>query len=264
MLIDAVSEQKQIITVSVPLTTTSGKTRVKQRDSVFGYGLPFASRTNKFNLKNYIEWQIGYDAVVPKNEENYDKKKFPNYDMTTLKNIYWTGSNGKNKTLYELSEYLYYFIKWGIILKKQISTLKTFLEKIDRDDLLDNHQHCQIKRTNPSEKNINNLDFLALRVEYPQLIYKFKQYEIIAEITIREKQRAVGTQPMLYFCYPITELQSKVPLIGRCANKKEFANFEFNSKNSFIILDMIKIFGMLSPSHQFDTLAIIETILKST
>ena len=46
----------------------------------------------------------------------------------------------------------------------------------------------------------------------------FGDYEIIAEITIREKQRAVGTQSMLYFCFPITELKSEDPLIGRCAN----------------------------------------------
>ncbi|PIR39966.1 MAG: hypothetical protein COV33_02385 [Candidatus Zambryskibacteria bacterium CG10_big_fil_rev_8_21_14_0_10_34_34] len=67
---------------------------------------------------------------------------------------------------------------------------------------------------------------------------------------------------MLYFCFPITELKSESSLIGRCANTKEFAYFEINKNNSFIILEMVKIFGMLSPSHQYDTLEILDLIIN--
>ncbi len=91
----------------------------------------------------------------------------------------------------------------------------------------------------------------------------FKHYEVITEITIREKQRAVGVQPMLYFCFPITELISDTHLIGRCANLKEFADFKINKDNSFIIVEMIKIFGMLSPSHKHDTIEIMDLVIKS-
>ena len=115
-------------------------------------------------------------------------------------------------------------------------------------------------------KQINSdydLDFEILKIEYPQLIHKFKHYEVITEITIREKQRAVGVQPMLYFCFPITELISDTHLIGRCANLKEFADFKINKDNSFIIVEMIKIFGMLSPSHKHDTIEIIDLVIKS-
>jgi hypothetical protein len=66
---------------------------------------------------------------------------------------------------------------------------------------------------------------------------------------------------MLYFCFPITELQAEIPLIGRIANTKEFAHFVFDKNNSDIILEMIKIFGMLSASHKFDILAILQTII---
>ncbi len=67
---------------------------------------------------------------------------------------------------------------------------------------------------------------------------------------------------MLYFCFPITELESDNPLIGRCANTKEFAYFKINKNNSFIMLEMVKIFGMLSPSHQYDTLEILDLIIN--
>ncbi len=66
---------------------------------------------------------------------------------------------------------------------------------------------------------------------------------------------------MLYFCFPITELISDRPLIGRTANKKEFAYFKLDKNNANIVLEMIKIFGMLSGSHKFDILKIIDLII---
>lgn len=262
MLIKQLNSENKTIIVDVPLTTITGKTRVKQRDYILGYGLPFASRQSVFNQKNYIEWQIGYDAIVPHNINDFKSDKFKNFANTSIKDINFIGNNGKNKTLYELSEYLFYFTKWNVFSKQQLQNLEIFVQSISIDDLLDKHAHCQIKRTHPIEKKINNAKFHALTVEYPQLVHQFSGYEIIAEITIREKQRAVGSQPMLYFCFPITQLQANQPLIGRCAERKEFAQFEFNENNAFIVIEMIKIFGMLSVSHQYDTMQIIQTILE--
>ncbi len=217
------------------------------------YGLPYASRSKPIGHDNYIEWQIGYDIHTT------DK----NFDKTTLKHITFEAYNGKTKSLYELSEYLFYFYSWGVISSKELTSLKEFVSNIDDENLLDNHKHCQIKRTHPSEKTINSIKFDAMTIEYPQLVHRFGSLEIIAQITIREKQRAVGTQPMLYFCFPICELQTK-NLIGRCTNKKELSVFVFDQKNCFIILEMMKIFGMLSPSHKADTIAIIDTIQNFT
>jgi hypothetical protein len=262
MFIESVNKDKQEIIVKIPLTTTSGKIRVKQRDNIFGYGLPFASRTYKFNQKNYIEWQIGYDAKVPKDINNFEEKKYKNYDLTTIKDYYFIGHNESNKTIYELSKYLYYFHLWDIINNVDLVNLCEYLDNLSEYELLDNHKQCQIKRTNPKETKINDIDFYTSIIEYPQLIHRFGKYEIIAEITIREKQRAVGTQPMLYFCFPITELKAHTPLIGRIANKKEHANFIFNKDNCFIILEMIKVFGMLSTAHRFDIIKILKTIIK--
>jgi len=261
MSIELIKDEKKII-VKIPLTTTSGKTRVKERDNIFGYGLPFASRTNPFNQKNYIEWQIGYDAVIPSDVSDFKEDKYKNYTATTLKNKNFVGDNGKHKTLYELSEYCYYFYQWGIFTKEQLIKLKHYLNDLNKSDLLDKHTHCEIKRTHPKTEIINAIEFHTSTIEYPQLVHKFGAYEIIAEITIREKQRAVGIQPMLYFCFPITQLQTIKPLIGRTAEKKEFADFVLNKDNAFIVLEMIKIFGMLSSAHRFDTIAILETIIK--
>ena len=250
MYIEKVDRDKKELLVAIPLTTPREKIRVKERDNIYGYGLPFASRTNKFNQKNYIEWQIGYDIEVG---EEFSKKL--NRDLTTIKEIQFIAYNKKNKYLYELSEYLYYMVDFGVITIDKLDKLREFLENLDDSDLVEKHSHCQIKRTHPQIEKINNLDFELLKIEYPQLIYKFKNYEI--EITIKEKQRAVGIQPMLYFCFPITELITNKPLIGRSAKKQEFAYFKFDKNNMKIILEMIKIFGMLSISHRYDILTII-------
>ena len=256
MYIEKMDKKQKELLVAIPLTTTSGKTRVKQRDNIYGYGLPFASRTNKFNQKNYIEWQIGYDIEVGK---EFSEKL--NRDLTTIKDIKFTAYNKKKKYLYELSEYLYYMVDFGLISIDKLNELKDFLNNLDDSNLIEKHSHCQIKRTHPQNEKINNLDFEILKVEYPQLIHKFKNYEIIAEITIREKQRAVGVQPMLYFCFPITELISDELLIGRTAKVKEFAYFKFDKNNAEVILEIMRIFGMLSISHRFDILKIIDLII---
>ncbi len=257
MYIEKIDYEHKELLVAIPLTTTSGKTRVKQRDSIYGYGLPFASRSNKFNQKNYIEWQIGFDIEVGKEYSDKVKK-----DLTTIKSITFRAYNKRKKYLYELSEYLYYFVDFGLIEIVELKKLRDFLIGLKDTDLIEKHSHCQIKRTHPQGEKINNIDFEILKVEYPQLIHRFKNYEIIAEITIREKQRAVGIQPMLFFCFPITELYSNTPLVGRVANVKEFAYFKFDQENMSIILEMIKIFGMLSVSHRHDILQILDLIIS--
>jgi len=257
LYIENINTDNKEITVAIPLTTTSGKIRVKQRDNIYGYGLPFASRSKKFNLNNYIEWQIGYDIEVGKEYSNKIEQ-----NLTTVKDISFLAYNGKMKYLYELSEYLFYFAKFGIFTVADLQKLKSEISSIDKNSLIDSHPHCQIKRTHPREDNINGLDFEVLKIEYPQLIHKFGDFEIITEITIREKQRAVGVQPMLYFCFPITKLESDEVLIGRTAKKKELAYFKFNKDNAYIVFEMLRIFGMLSISHQYDSIAILDSIIN--
>lgn len=94
------------------------------------------------------------------------------------------------------------------------------------------------------------------------LIHKFKNYEIITEIVVKEKQYAVGTQAMLCLCFPITELKAEPILLGRKAITKETANFILDKNNFQIVPEMIKIFGMLSKSHKEDVLAILEIITR--
>ncbi len=199
------------IAIDIPLAAHTGKIRVKNRPSIFEYGLPFASRREAFSQRNYVEWQIGYDATLDKTDKLAE---------TTLGNFRFSAYNGETKALYELSEYMFYMVKWGFVAKDELGSLIRDVENIKPDDLVENHTSCQIKRTHPRELAINDILFLESKIEYPLLIHRFGVYEVIAEIVVREKQYAIGTQAMLYFCFPITELHSNTPLLGRTATKK--------------------------------------------
>jgi hypothetical protein len=104
MWIKNADETKKELVVVIPLTETTGKTRIKTRSFFNEYGFPVATRTTPFNQLCYVEWQIGYDVVTTKADK---------LNLTTLKDRKFIGANGKEKCLYELSEYVYYFHKWG-------------------------------------------------------------------------------------------------------------------------------------------------------
>ena len=236
------------IFVDIPLATPTGKIRIKSRSMFYEYGIPHATRSIPISQNNYVEWQIGYDVE--------EKKK----NISSLPDISFIAYNGKKKVLYEFSEYLYYLYSWNMITSSELNGTLEFLSNLEEGDLLSNNPDCQITRTHPIEKQINNTTFFGMTLKYPQLVYKFGIYEIIAEITIREKQKAVGIQPMLYLCFPITKLQTSEPLIGRIAQLKETGQFVIDESNYRIVIEMVKIFGMLSPSHQKDTIEILKAI----
>jgi len=248
-----IKELEHKIKVPILLTSVSGKIRIKNRSIVNEYGTPVAVRRDGFALSNYVEWQIGYDVV---------KKKTEKLAESSLPNTEFTGVNGKVKALYELSEYIWYFYKWTIISKEELEDVINYLNSLQSNDLIDNNSELQIDRSHPIAKNINGFDFEYTQVKYPLLIHKFNGYEIVTEIKITEKQYAIGTQPMLYLCFPITELKARTNLIGRTAETKEIAHFEITESNAKVFLEMLKMFGTLSNSHKHDILQIINTILE--
>jgi len=247
-----IKKDEHKIKIPILLTAVSGKIRIKNRSVLNEYGTPVAVKRDGFLLSNYVEWQIGYDVV---------KKEIEKLAESSLPETEFIGANGKVKALYELSEYIWYFHKWDIISREELESVANYLNSISANDLIDNNSELQIDRSHPIAKNINGFNFEYTQVKYPLLIYKFNGYEIITEIKITEKQYAVGTQPMLYLCFPITELKSKNNLIGRCAEVKETAYFEISENNIKVFLEMLKMFGTLSDSHRHDILQIIDTIL---
>lgn len=253
MFISSIKDNE--LKVAIPLTKGTEKTRIKRRSILNEYGVPVSTRSEPFAQNCYVEWQIGYDVITADTEK---------LSRTTMPSIRFTGANGKEKALYELSEYIKYFYDWGTITQEELLNVKNYLTSLNDSDFFDNsitHPQLAIRRTNFVETELNGLKFLRTQVEYPMHVHKFGNFEVVTEIIIKEKQYAIGVQPMLYFCFPITELENSEQLLGRTANTKEMAEFKINSENIKVFIEMLKIFGMLSRNHNTDVLTILDTIL---
>ncbi|MDR1894455.1 MAG: R.Pab1 family restriction endonuclease [Spirochaetales bacterium] len=252
MWIENCNEAAKELSIAIPLTKGTEKTRIKKRSFFNEYGFPVATKSEAFSQSCYVEWQIGYDVVTAEPEK---------LKKTTLKKITFTGANTKEKALYELSEYVYYFYKWQVIPKQDLLNILLFLKNLKGTDFVDKNPELSIERTHPVPKSINSIDYQWTQVKYPVLIHKFGKYEILTEIIIKEKQYAIGVQPMLYFCFPVTELKSKKQLVGRTAEAKETASFIIDAKTISIFVLMLKMFGTLSENHNKDIITIVEKII---
>lgn len=231
-----------IINYELPLTAVAGKVRIKERVTFSDYGLPIAPTQTRINIKHYIEWQIGYDEVVAKDD------------------FHFIGANGKHKKLFELSEIVRKFYQNGVISKNILLVLKAQIEQ--NDELIE--REMKIMRSNFVPRKIANIDFLEAQISCPLLVYS--DDEFLSEIVVREKQRAVGVQGMLYFCFPVHLLKNangRRDFLGRCINSKEKGYLEINQSNIHIFLKMLQIFGILSHNHKHDIIEILTFMLKS-
>ena len=241
------SEELKVI---LPLTRPTAKIRIKERSFFCDYGLPVAGRSQKLGLKDYVEWQIGYDLLA--NASNKTK--------TTLQESTFANYKGENKYAYELSEILYYSFTHGLLKADQIKKVYEQIKNVPEVDTLESREDMAICRTNPLSTIVNGVDFYRMTVKHPMLVHKFGKYDIYAEVITKEKQYAVGTQAMLYVCLPITALRFKRNVIGRTLDVKETADWVVRQEEASLALELFRIFGMLSPKHRFDVLAILKML----
>jgi len=245
--------ENEKIEVSIPLTKGAEKVRIKKRPMLNAYGIPVATKTETFSNACYIEWQIGYDVIT----KDHDKLL-----LTRFHDKRFIGANGLEKALYELSEYIKLFYDWKIISEGDLSEFEDYIKGIQEEDFIENHKDLKILRQEFEDKKINGFDFLFTRVMYPLLVYKVGNFEIMSEIIIKEKQRARGIMPMLYLCFPITELDNGSSYIGRTAKTKELGTLTIDKNNINVFIEIFKLFGTLSQAHNHDIQKIIECIKK--
>ncbi|RKV38618.1 R.Pab1 family restriction endonuclease [Helicobacter pylori] len=244
-----IDDSKKAIEVSIPLTSISGKARVKIRHAFSDYGISTATRKIPFSLKHYVEWQIGYDVPIK------DKEKL---ELTTLKDekYHFLGANNKVKTLYELSEMIDYAKRLGLISLENLENTLKYLEK-QKQFIEDNFIRERFR-----SHQFGGMDFELSRISYPLLIHSFNDNQL-SEIVIREQQYGSKTQAMLYFCFSILELKTATPLLNRTAALKEHALLTIHKTNALVFLEMLKIFGLLSQVHHNDVLKILEKIFQN-
>jgi hypothetical protein len=85
------------------------------------------------------------------------------------------------------------------------------------------------------------------------------------QIQLKQKQRAVGYQAMVYVCLPMNEVlaMAGTPRPTGKAHAKETVLYEFNRENSDLLLDIVQAFGMASQQHNEDVQKILGKILAT-
>ena len=85
------------------------------------------------------------------------------------------------------------------------------------------------------------------------------------QIQLKQKQRAVGYQAMVYVCLPLNEVRAmdgSTRQAGK-AHPKETVFYDFNRDNAAFLLDIIQAFGLASQQHNEDLREILGKILEA-
>lgn len=229
-------------------SANDGKFRFKTRENNSGFGKTFATRQKAFNEKVYLEWQVGYDAMV---EDVKSGKK-----QTSLTQATFTGSNGKEKYLYEISEILYESVKCGIISLKDLDKLQTEITAYNKF-----FDEKEILMETFSSVLINNIPFKETAIKLPTLFMPQSDNTQI-EISIQKQQYASGVQPMIYFDIPFKSFANWKELDGKKSVKSNKLKYIIKKDNAEVITNMFKIFGMASARHKYDVEQILKTLKK--
>lgn len=282
---------------SLPLTTSTGKARVKRRKDNFGEPVSISGE-NKIEDNDYIEWQISYfislDSIwdafrKAKNsqekidffEENFsffkNKKLLEDLIAFTKKetNLKKSEFKEKIKQLFKKNgesiiskphkddrEFVMYELAdlFRLALEKNIISKEEIKKLIDftKKNKIDIEAQYKVKRTKLG-KEIGE-GFEEFEEKYPLFIKKINDKSFV-EIQLKHKQRAVGFQSMIYFCLNlrcINDTSGKC-VVGRSAKSNEILNIEITKEE---IIWIAKSFVIASEDHSEDIRLILEEIIK--
>ena len=85
------------------------------------------------------------------------------------------------------------------------------------------------------------------------------------QIQLKQKQRAVGYQAMVYVCIPMNDVLAMdgSPRKAGPAKSKETVSYDFTRENAAFLLDIIHAFGIASQQHNEDIQKILRKILET-
>ena len=85
------------------------------------------------------------------------------------------------------------------------------------------------------------------------------------QIQLKQKQRAVGYQAMVYVCLPLDEvrLADGGPRPAGRAASKETVYYDFSRDNAGLLLDIVHAFGLASPQHNEDIRTLLGKVLEA-
>jgi hypothetical protein len=230
------------IRVRLPLTDVTGKVRVKEmtRD---GFGIPVAPSKTVLGERHYLEWQIGYDIPNTNSPSVVPEIKFTR--------------NGETKYGHELSKIIFEAVRLGILSTSDLAREIEALKRIQPSEFEEN----QVVQVEVSTNAVAN-GFQSAIQRLPQFTKMTPHGSV--QIQLKQKQRAVGYQAMVYVCLPMNRVLDTNGNLRKPgpAKSKETVYYDFNHENAAFILDIIHAFGIASQQHNEDIRQILEMILR--
>jgi hypothetical protein len=230
------------VRVRLPLTDVTGKVRVKEM-SPSGFGIPVAPSKTPLGEKHYLEWQIGYDIPNTNSPSVVPQIKFQR--------------NGGTKYGHELAKIIFEAVRLGSLSTNDLVREIASLKKIPPTELEENRAVQVEVSTNTASDG-----FQSAVQRLPQFTKTTPHGSV--QIQLKQKQRAVGYQAMVYVCLPMNQVLDMNGNLRKPgpAKSKETVYYDFNASNAAFILDIIHAFGMASQQHNEDVREIIGKVLE--
>ena len=234
------------VEVRLPLTDVTGPARVKKRADD-GFGIPIAPSKTELDAACYIEWQIGYDT--------------PNADDPSVVASVKFERDGRTKYGSELTKILAESLRLGLLTREQLRAERVRLDGWQSVDLeateriaLMPDAAAAVTKSLPSgfERFVQKVPQLAKTTPHGAIEMQFKQ-----------KQRAVGYQPMVYVCLPLAHWRTPTGELrgpGR-ARTKETVLYRITRENTELILSALHAFAIASRTHNEDLAKILDALL---
>ena len=239
-----IDETRKQITIFLPMTTPTGKARVK-RPVPGQQPEPVATRQKTVESDDYIEWQIAYETSDPDEPSALAKVQ----------------SSTEKETRYaaELIRLLVEARHLGLLSQQDFEDLKQLISAplingVEESDRI-------LLRKSSEDMLATRHGFARFVLEVP--FYEKRTAEYTIQISISKRQRAIGNQAMVYVCLPISQCTSRSAensFIGRTADVKEEARYCITSQNVSLITDAITAFAIASQNHRDDFTRIFENI----
>jgi hypothetical protein len=231
------------VRVRLPLTDVTGKVRVKET-TPDGFGIPIAPSKTSLGEKHYLEWQIGYDIPSTNSPSVVPQIKFQR--------------NGETKYGHELARIIFESVRLGVLSTNDLFREVEALKKIQPSEF-EESQPVQVETSTNAAAN----GFQRAVERLPQFTKTTPHGSV--QIQLKQKQRAVGYQAMVYVCLPVNRVldMSGHPRKPGPAKSKETVYYDFNRENATFILDTIHAFGLASQQHNEDIQKILGKILET-
>jgi hypothetical protein len=230
------------VRVRLPLTDVTGKVRVKEQ-TPDGFGIPIAPSKTTLGEKHYLEWQIGYDIPNTNSPSVVPQIKFIR--------------NGETKFGHELSKIIFEAVRLGILSTNDLVREVEALKKVQPNEFEEN-QVVQVEVSTNAAAN----GFQSAVQRLPQFTKTTPHGSV--QIQLKQKQRAVGYQAMVYVCLPMNQVLDMSGNLRKTgpAKSKETVYYDFNHENAAFILDIVHAFGIASQQHNEDIRQILGIILE--